>query len=59
MQESGLHSASIVWVLFLGVICYENATVIYTEKTAWVCIPTQPLPKSEDLFITLFLKEKK
>lgn len=37
---------------------YENATVIYTEKTAWVCVPTQPLPKSEDLFITLQLKEK-
>lgn len=38
---------------------YENATVVYTEKTAWVCVPTQPLPKADDLFITLQLKEKK
>lgn len=24
MQESGRHSASIVWVLFFRVMCYEN-----------------------------------
>lgn len=38
---------------------YENATVVYTEKTAWVCVPEQPTPKKDDLFITLQLKEKK
>lgn len=37
---------------------FETATIIYTEKTVWVCIPEQVLPDKNDLFIKLVLKEK-
>lgn len=37
---------------------FENATIIYTEKTVWVCIPEQVLPNKNDLFIKLTLKGK-
>lgn len=37
---------------------FNTATIIYTEKTVWVCVPEQQLPKKDDAFITLTLLSK-
>lgn len=37
---------------------FNTATIIYTDKTVWVCVPGQPLPKKDDVFITLTLLSK-
>lgn len=37
---------------------FNTATIIYTEKTVWVCVPNQALPKKDDMFITLTLLSK-
>ena len=37
---------------------FKNATVFYTKKDYWVCIPEQKLPEKDDVFIALILKGK-
>ena len=38
---------------------FNDATVVYTNTTYYVCETMQEMPKQDDVFITLKLKSKK